>query len=177
MIQSREVIMKLMAENYYYFLNTLNFKDEIYMAGMAEARTKFLANLHITLMKQQLPTKCKNWRFSSDFVSERALEHLKKRKWNGHTLQYDHMIPKTKYIRKACESATKNGEITIDYIFNILMRYLWTATIHIDENQLLNGCGYKNKMPEDWDGVNIFARYEKAKIKLIEHDKSYLYID
>jgi hypothetical protein len=57
MYQSREEIMRLMADKYTYFLKTLKFEDAIYMEGMGEARRKFLANLHITIMKKQLPTK------------------------------------------------------------------------------------------------------------------------
>lgn len=36
--------------------------------------------------------------------------------------------------------------------------------------------GLRNKMPKDWDGANIFARYEKAGIELMEHDKGYMYV-
>lgn len=175
MYQTREEIMKLMAEKYYYFLNVLKFEDEIYMAGMVEARRKFLANLHITIMKKGLPPKYKDWRFSSDYVSESALKHLKNGKWDSNMLQYEHMVPKTEYIMKVCENAAKTGTITVDYIFEILNRNLWVATIHKEENEILSDFKLRNKMPNDWDGVNIFARYEKAGIELIKHDKSYLY--
>ncbi|MEK5379205.1 hypothetical protein [Niallia sp. FSL W8-0635] len=123
-----------------------------------------------------MPTKYNDWRFSSDYVSERAQEHSKEGKWDSNTLQYDHMIPKTEYIRKICEDAAKNGTITTDYIFDILMRNLWVTTIHDDENKLLGKLGLRNKMPKDWDGANIFARYEKAGIELMEHDKGYIYV-
>lgn len=65
---------------------------------MGEARSKFLANLHITIMKKQLPKKYNDWRYSSDYVSECALEYLKKGKWESNTLQYDYMIPITEYM-------------------------------------------------------------------------------
>lgn len=51
------------------------------------------------------------------------------------------MIPKTEYIKKICEDAAKNGTITTDYIFDILMRNLWVTTIHDDENKLLGKVG------------------------------------
>lgn len=37
---------------------------------------------------------------------------------------------------------------------------------------------FKDSMPPDWDGVDIFARYSAAvpPIKLQVHDKSYIYI-
>ncbi|KZE67929.1 hypothetical protein AWM68_17295 [Fictibacillus phosphorivorans] len=176
MILHRNEIMQLLAEKYYYFLNSLPFDDDIYMTGMGEARRKFLANLHITVMKKQLPPKYNDWRFSSDYVSEQALKHLKLGKWDSNTLQYDHMVPKSDYIRKVCEAAAKNGTLTIQFIYENLLKNLWVATIHTEENNLLSKLGLRNKMPLDWDGFNIFARYEKAGIELIEHDKSYLYV-
>jgi hypothetical protein len=105
-------------------------------------------------------------------VSECALEHLKKGKWDSNTLQYDHMIPKTKYITKVCEDAAKNSIVTSDYVFDVLMRNLWTATIHNQENKHLGKLGLRNTMPRDWDGVNIFARYQKADIKLMAHERA-----
>lgn len=175
--EQREETMRILAEKYSYFLNTLKFDDDIYMVGMGEARTKFLANLHITIMKKKLQKKYNDWRFGADYVSERALEHLMKGKWDSHTLQYDHMVPKTEYIRRVCEDAAMKGPVTTEFIYDILMRYLWVATIHTDENNLLSKKGLKNKMPKDWDGVNILARYETAGIKLIEHDKIYCLLE
>lgn len=173
MTLTRNEIMKVLAEKYCYFLNTLRFEDSIYMAGMSEARRKFLGNTHFSIVKNQLPKKYKDWRFSSDFVSERALEHLKKGNWESNTLQYDHMVPKTKHIIKICEDAAKNGTVSTDFVFNILSKYLWVATIHRDEDALMGPLGLRNKMPLGWDKENIFARYELAGIKVMEHDKAY----
>lgn len=172
LILSREEFMRIYADNYYYFLRSLPYDNEIYMKGMGEARTKFLANLHITTTKEYLPKGYKNWRYTTDYVSEKALELLKKRQWGRGELVYEHIVPKTKYIKEACENAAQNGELSPDFIYHLLMRYYWTATIHKTEDNLL----IKNTMPKEWDEVNIFARYDEANIKLIKHDKSYFLI-
>ncbi|GAB6422939.1 hypothetical protein bcgnr5378_04770 [Bacillus cereus] len=175
MRESREELMRVMAEKYAYFLQTLRFDDEVYMGGMREARSKFLANLQIYIMNKQLPKKRKDWRYSSDYVSERALECLMKGKWDSKELQYDHMIPKSKYIKDVCEEAAMNGTATFDFIYEVLVKYFWVATIHKDENDHLTKLGLKSKMPSDWDGNDIFARYESAGIVLLENDRINMY--
>lgn len=91
-----------------------------------------------------------------------------------HELQYEHIIPKTKNIRNICENTAKknDGSLTEDFIYDVLQRYLWTATIHLSENEDLKD--YKNKMPDGWDGANIFYRYEVAGVMVDPHDKSYM---
>lgn len=124
MRETREEIMRLIAEKYVYFLHTLQFDDEIYMQGMREARGKFVANLHIAIMEEKMPKKYKDRRYSSDYVSERALKHLIMREWGSKELQYEHMIPKTKYIKEVCEEAAKNGVVTTDFVYDVLMKNL-----------------------------------------------------
>lgn len=170
MTPSREEIMRILAENYYFFLKNLPFENDIYLEGMGEARNKFLANLHITITKKYLPKKRKDWRYTTDYISVRALELLKRGTWNSGELIYEHMVPKTRYIKEVCEKQAKTGEISPEHIYQLLIKYFWTATIHGEENKLLS----KSMMPNDWDGENIFARYNSAKITLIEHDKTYL---
>ena len=173
---TREETMQVLADNYCYFLKSLQFDNDIYMKGMGEARTKFLANSHITILKEYLPKRYTDRRYSADYVSERALDLLLQGKWGDSELQYDHMVPKTMYIRTKCEEAAKHGFISSDFIYNLLIKYLWVATIHQDENTLLTQHKLKNKMPNGWDKVNIFARYDKVGIKLIKHDKGYMYL-
>jgi len=166
---SREETMQKLAQNYYYFLKSLPFSNTLYMNGMKEARNKFLANLHIVIMKEYLPRGYKNWRYSTDFVSERALALLKKRKWGKGELVYEHIVPKTEFITRVCEQAAEDNEISTELIYNLLMKYFWTATIHKDENVLLP----KDTMPTGWNKENVFARYNEVNIELIPHNKSY----
>lgn len=170
LILSREEIMRILADNYYIFLRSLPFENDIYMEGMGEARIKFLANLHITITKKYLPKKRKDRRYTTDYISHMALELLKRSSWSSGELIYEHMVPKTRYVKEVCEKKAKSGEISAEFIFQLLMKYFWTATIHKKENKLLS----KSMMPLDWDGENIFARYNSAEIILIEHDKTYL---
>ncbi|MGS2776966.1 hypothetical protein ACVBAX_06260 [Robertmurraya sp. GLU-23] len=142
------------------------------MKGMGEARNKFLANIHITTTKEYLPYRYKDWRYSTDFVSAKALELLKMRKWGEKELVFEHIVPKSRYIKVECESAAERGEISPDFIYNLLLKYYWTATIHEEENGRLE----KDNMPDGWDGINIFARYNKAKVELLKHDKSYFIV-
>lgn len=171
MESTRERIMRTLADKYYYFLTVLPFEDELYMQGMVEPRRKFLANLHITLIRQSLPPACSDWRYSTDHVSEMALHLLQRGTWNKDELIYEHMVPKTRYIKEPCEAAARRGVLTPDYVYDLLVRYLWTATIHASENERL---AQRTKMPPNWDEIDVFARYKAKGIILIPHNKEYL---
>lgn len=59
----------------------------------------------------------------------------------------------------------KNGSPkSVEEIEAILTIYWRIATITKDEDRLLS----KLNMPDGWDGVDIFARYDLAGIKLIK---------
>ncbi|MGX7107898.1 hypothetical protein [Facklamia miroungae] len=73
-------------------------------------------------------------------------------------------------IQSVCEDLASKGELTQEFVFNQLNKYLWTATVTKDEDNLLS----RTKMPNDWDNINPLSRYEAANITLIKHDKSYL---
>lgn len=60
----------------------------------------------------------------------------------------------------------KEGNLEIDFIREILEKYWKIAIITKDEDKLLTG----RSMPKDWDGNNIFARYDIAGIQLITKD-------
>ncbi|MGE6756023.1 hypothetical protein ACQKFO_21715 [Rossellomorea sp. NPDC071047] len=169
MVPTREKVMNLLAENYYYFLHTLPYDNKLYMEGMREARGKFLANLHISLLKNHLPYKHKERFYSTDYVSLKALELLQNKNWNSNELRYEHMIPKKRYIQDQCEEWARGGLISKDKIYNLLIKYFWTATIHKDEDALLS----RTKMPDNWDKSNIFSRYEDVGIELLSHNKEY----
>jgi hypothetical protein len=158
-----------LSDHYYYFLKTLPFDNELYMKGMGEARRKFLANLHITILKKYLPRGYSNWRYSKDYVSESALVFLKKRKWEENELIYEHMIPKSRYIKDVCEKKAAINELSTEFIYDLLDKYLWTATIHSEENERLK----QTEMPPGWDESDIMSRYKAAKIDLIVHEKDY----
>jgi hypothetical protein len=163
--------MTILAENYFYFLQSLLYENNLYMEGMREARGKFLANLHITLIKSYLPKQYNDRFYSTDFVTPKALELLQNKSWTSNELRYEHIIPKRRYIKDQCEDWAIDGQLSKDKIYQLLIKYFWTATIHKDEDILLS----RTKMPDNWDKKNIFARYDDVEIKLFPHNKEYLF--
>lgn len=111
-----------------------------------------------------------NTRYGTDYISEKALKILNMNSTDG--LVYEHIVPKTKFINNTCEHMAMAGNVSIESIFEVLDKYLWTATITSSENRLLPTA---RNMPSGWDGINIFARYESANISLLAHDKTYLF--
>ncbi|WP_249594324.1 hypothetical protein [Peribacillus frigoritolerans] len=164
----RNAMIKIMAETYYKYLHSLDFDDEYFMAGASEGKRKFLANLHIHLIKKTQPTGWKERRFSTDYVTKDALEILKGKSYTG--LIYEHMVPKTKYIQEVCELRARGKSLTLEFVMELLDTYLWTATVTEEEDAKLN----KVAMPDGWDLINIMARYEAAGIELIVHNKVYM---
>ncbi|MED2737114.1 hypothetical protein [Bacillus toyonensis] len=169
MIMPRNQIIKMLSEKYYIFLQSIPFEDELYMKGIGEGKRKFLANLHIYLTTKDLPKGKKEKRYATDFVTPAALDILKKGSTIG--LVYEHLVPKSKYIQDVCEDKAKAGELTVDFVYQLLDLYLWTATVTEYEDTKLS----TRTMPDDWDETNIKLRYDISGLDLIEHNKVYLY--
>ncbi|MGN7403235.1 hypothetical protein ACTHO0_25625 [Cytobacillus praedii] len=129
MYPEREEIIDTLTDHNFNFLSGLPFEDQIYMNAMKEARGKFLANCHIVLSKSVLPRGYKNYRYSTDFVSADALLLLKQKKWDAYGLAYEHIIPKAEYIITKVEDAARSGELSRQFIKDMLIERLWTATL------------------------------------------------
>lgn len=168
MALNREIIIQTLANKYYQFLGALQYHDQLYMKGIHEGKGKFLANLHIHLATKDLPKKWNDKRYSTDFVTPAALETLKNNSVNG--LEYEHLIPKKKYIQDLCEQKAIEGSLTEEFVRDIISQYLWTATVTTQEHKLLS----RRVMPSNWDNRNIKARYESAGITLLNHEKEYI---
>ncbi|NLP52036.1 hypothetical protein [Bacillus sp. RO1] len=164
----RKELIKIIAETYFKYLQSLDFNNEYFMAGAREGKRKFLANLHIYLINMTQPRGWKDRRYSTDYITINALEILRNKSCAG--LVYEHIVPKTKYIQEVCEHRAREKTLTIEFIITQLDRYLWTATITEKENERLNNFA----MPDDWDLKNIMARYEEAGIELVIHNKDYM---
>ncbi len=112
-------------------------------------------------------------RVEVDFFSEKAWDYFKKnglKKCEGNLfLRYEHIIPKKRYIQEPIENLAKNPSEFVfklkDEIKERIQEYYYVALITISEDKEL----LKNEMPDDWDGKNIFARYENSGIKLIRN--------
>ena len=76
------------------------------------------------------------------------------------------MVPKTKYIQEPLEQLVVNNQLNYEKVFHTLNKYWFTCLITKEEDNRLNQLKLRNKMPVDWDELNIFARYFKANIKL-----------
>ncbi|MGN5650935.1 hypothetical protein [Bacillus sp. Brlt_9] len=169
MIMPRSQLIKTLSEKYYIFLQSVPFEDELFMKGIGEGKRKFLANLHIYLTTKDLPKGKKEKRYATDYVTPAALDILKRGSTKG--LVYEHLVPKSKYIQDVCEEKAKRGELTVDFVYEVLNLYLWTATVTEDEDSKLS----TRTMPDDWDETNIKFRYDKSDLELIVHNKDYLY--
>lgn len=77
------------------------------------------------------------------------------------------MIPKSTYIQKPCVEMARNGKLTVQIIIELLSKYWKIAVITKEQDKLLS----RTKMPGDWDGEDIFARYSRANIYLIQANK------
>jgi hypothetical protein len=166
MNSTREKIVDTLSEKYCKFLFNLPYDDHVYMKGIHEGKGKFLANLHIYLTTIDMPKRFNDKRFSTDFVTRSAQEVLNTNAITG--LEYEHLIPKKKYIQDVCEQKAKEGILTVDFVQDLLSRYLWIATVTNEEHKLLS----RRLMPFNWDGLDIRARYELVGIDLLEHDKN-----
>ena len=82
---------------------------------------------------------------------------------NGHV--YDHAIPFTLVHRELLEVS----ELSPEAIRPILEARVQAALITRREDEELTRIGLRSKMPSDWDGVNLLARYEAAGIEVIEN--------
>ncbi len=107
-----------------------------------------------------------------DYISEKAKKMLEEN--NGKiSLRYDHMIPKNLYlkeIKNECLNTENSKEELKNKIYDIFVSKYYVATITEDENKKLSDSGLGNKMPENCDKNDKFARYTYTKvgIKLLE---------
>ncbi len=145
-----------LAESYCKLLNSIDWTDELVVKGLKEGLNKFLSNAFASQSHFQSMHK----HHKTHLISSAALQQLKAKKYPG--LRYEHLVPKQKYIQGPCEERAKKGELTVDFVEDLLNKHWEIATITKEEDELL----HRTKMPVDWDGVNRRARYENAGIEL-----------
>jgi hypothetical protein len=144
----------IMAERYVKLLENVPWSDRFFLMGIQEGLNKFLSNLYLHLCGRR--PKC----HKAHYVSEKALVKMIAVDYSG--LVFEHMIPKSVYIQKPCESMAQKNQISVEQVFSLLSSYWFIATITAEEDKLL----IKNDMPQGWDCMNIFYRYESADITL-----------
>jgi hypothetical protein len=80
-------------------------------------------------------------------------------------LVYDHAIP-FKYIR---DELLALDPVTPATVRDTLTRFNTAVLITKAEDVMLTEHGYRNTMPEDWDGIDPLARYKAVGIQLEEN--------
>ena len=154
--KKRPNIYKMMADKYFQLLKWLyELNDKDIEKGLKEGLDKFLSNLYLSRYKN----KCA----ACEYITQKALSSYKKK--NGVRFHFEHIVPKTEYIQRKCEELARQGKLQVKYIETLLRKYFHCAYVTEEEDKRL----LKDKMPTDWNGKDIFARYKKAGIKLIEN--------
>ena len=154
MIRKKQLeIYKMMAKKYFRLLKWLyELKDKDIEKGLQEGKGKFLSNLYLSRFRNKC-TAC-------EYITPKA-QKLYENKGNVKGLVFEHIVPKKKYIQGVCEEQARQGTLQEGNIEELLRKYFHCALVTSEEDARL----LKNKMPTDWDGKDIFARYKKAGIK------------
>ena len=139
-----------LAEAYHTLLTNHALSNPLIAAGLKEGRGKFLSNAYLSLGRGINKYHC------THYATPAAIRKLNAKIYKG--LEFEHPVPKQMYIQGPCEEKALQGDLTVDYIEDLLRRYWFIATITKDENGKL----ISKVMPDGWNGVNIFARYEAA---------------
>src|SRR5437773_1673703 len=108
-----------LAEAYCKFLNGLDWSDEILVKGTQEGRNKFLSNAFAS----QFPKKHKHHK--THLISEAALKQLHAKNYDE--LIYEHLVPKQEYVQKPCEDLARKGELTVEFVLQLLNQYWQVA--------------------------------------------------
>lgn len=163
---NRNNYLDLLSEKYVIYLNNIKdiILDPILYDSTNEGRNKILSNIDLTLKKIG---KVKHYKYVlTDYYSEEAALKIKNNDFKN--LIYEHIVPKNIYQNQIFNLLQEQKTITKQYIFDILKKYWYIATITKDQDTLLNNAKLRLKMPDKLDDKNIFARYQTVRIKLIK---------
>ena len=78
----------------------------------------------------------------------------------------EHSVP----LMEIVKWLMKLNPLTELRVTNLLKKFYRVRLVTLDENRKLNEGALRSKMPEDWDGKDVFARYRAAVIKLVNYD-------
>jgi len=79
------------------------------------------------------------------------------------------LMEKTDLENKTHEEIAKTIEKWRKEIAEIIHNWTVLSVITKEEHDKLSNEGLNKKMPDNWDGINKFARYEKVKIELVKN--------
>ena len=143
-----------LAQTYYKLLTSIDWSDPVLVGGLREGLNKFLSNAHLASFPRL------NKYYKTHFVSVPALQQLQDKQMGG--LVFEHLVPKRRYIQEPCEERAIAGEVSVEFIQERLDKYWVLATVTAAEDSLL----LRLDMPNEWDEVEVQARYRQAGIVL-----------
>lgn len=150
-------LCKELAEAYYTFLTTVysaeSKEQRIYLNGInhSDCKGHFLSNAYLSMYGKYVDSV--EWVYHS-LDAKKIIDSGQKK-----GIVFEHIVPKQKYIQDLCEQRAINGELTVDFIYDLLCKYWFIALITSAEDKNL----LANKMPDGWDGKDIFLRYKQTK--------------
>lgn len=118
-------------------------------------------------------TETPHWHLSAHYRSRRAEAEIQKvrflsgehyHRWCSENLRHEHMVP----VSEVIDMLTAAPNITEDFIANTLRKYGLRATIHREEDGLLNSKGLARRMPASFRDPNSplymdpLARYKET---------------
>ena len=124
------------------------------------------------LMREALNSKGKydhsSLKLNCNFISN-SVAHLQKETAGRKVLKLthrEHAIPLRVVLRELYKLKNINPDVLKEYF----ERYLVSVLITKDEQKLLDSSEHKikDKMPPEWDGKDVFARFLKVGIKIQE---------
>ena len=93
------------------------------------------------------------------FISKNALNAINSK--SDTQLVKDHAVP-VKIISEMLKQIICPSEASIE---KLLQDFYRLGVLTHEEDKTLNQLNLKSNMPNDWDGENVFARYEEANIQ------------
>ena len=106
-----------------------------------------------------LPEVTKDCLLNMHFISKNALNAINSK--SDMQLVKDHAVP-VKIISEMLKQVNCPSEASIE---KLLLNFYRLGVLTHEEDKTLNQLNLKSAMPNDWDGKNVFARYEKANIR------------
>jgi len=97
------------------------------------------------------------------YMSKNIQKQLNAGKLDG--LVLEHGVP----VSFMNDRVLKLKNKTHEEIAKIIRKWTVLSVITKKEHDKLKDKGLYKKMPDDWDGINKFARYEKVKIELVKN--------
>jgi hypothetical protein len=145
-----------MAEAYFAILTAVDWTNSDLVIGLREGLNKFLSNVYLkAVLRGTKKHHC------THLISLSALALVKAGK--GENLVFEHVIPKDFYIQKPCEELAAKGELNVEFIEDLLNRFWIIASVTSDDAGKL----LARRMPENWDGVQVLARYHAVGVDLV----------